>query len=549
MTNLDKTVLINLDTLNQMLPKTDQLITIQEAASVFGVSTKTLRRWEAAGKLVPQRTSGGHRRYFLSEVKKLKRAGKKNRFKTIPATSPAQEFNFEVIKTLNQETKSFSAPLVTPFFEAVATEQDDFEVIRPARRRPAIGFVFLGLGILLLLTAGGRSLISNVAEKENGNNTKDLSKIEKQESPSVLAIQTSLENLTFNVNVPSNFAENVNIDGDITTNLEVFNFLPENATTINIGGTTGITNINNNLAVAGDIDGDSDLNIVGVSTLPTIVIGEDTLTELVGTGLSISGTTLQTTLGTSISASELESSNTPTNGQVPTYNSSTGGFTWANQPSSGASGITGTGTANALAKFTGASTIADSGITDDGTTIGIASSIISFDDATLTSAITLTDVDSVFDSGDTAIVDAINTAYNAAIGSSAWTITAGVLHPTDTTNDLAIGGTTTTSSMFGIDESAGNFYFGYDNSASPTLNFEASDGDAGEIAFTTNDTFAFNNASISTTGNLSVAGATGITMSNTASSLTFGNGESINNTIDGRLTLVAPSVSFNSGGR
>ncbi len=45
------------------------------------------------------------------------------------------------------------------------------------------------------------------------------------------------------------------------------------------------------------------------------------------------------------------------------------------------------------------------------------------------------------------------------------------------------------ASIFGIDESAGNFYFGYDNSANPTLNFEATDGDAGEFGFNTNALF------------------------------------------------------------
>lgn len=36
---------------------------IAEAASKIGVSTKTLRRWEESGKLIPRRSSGGHRYY------------------------------------------------------------------------------------------------------------------------------------------------------------------------------------------------------------------------------------------------------------------------------------------------------------------------------------------------------------------------------------------------------------------------------------------------------------------------------------------------------
>ena len=56
------------------LPKIKkETISIQEAAKVLNVSTKTLRRWEAAGKFVPVRTSGGHRRYQLTNVKEFKK--------------------------------------------------------------------------------------------------------------------------------------------------------------------------------------------------------------------------------------------------------------------------------------------------------------------------------------------------------------------------------------------------------------------------------------------------------------------------------------------
>jgi len=37
----------------------DKLLTVQEAASFLGVSTKTLRRWDKAKLLVPLRTVGG----------------------------------------------------------------------------------------------------------------------------------------------------------------------------------------------------------------------------------------------------------------------------------------------------------------------------------------------------------------------------------------------------------------------------------------------------------------------------------------------------------
>lgn len=46
-----------------------KLVSIGEAALALGVSAITLRRWEASGKLVPDRTRGGARRYDLSVLK------------------------------------------------------------------------------------------------------------------------------------------------------------------------------------------------------------------------------------------------------------------------------------------------------------------------------------------------------------------------------------------------------------------------------------------------------------------------------------------------
>jgi len=47
-------------------------LTIAEAAKLKGVSASTLRRWEAEGKLIPERTVNGHRRYELSQLLGIK---------------------------------------------------------------------------------------------------------------------------------------------------------------------------------------------------------------------------------------------------------------------------------------------------------------------------------------------------------------------------------------------------------------------------------------------------------------------------------------------
>lgn len=43
-------------------------ISIKEAGQILGVSADTLRRWEKDGKILPERTEGGHRRYDLAAL-------------------------------------------------------------------------------------------------------------------------------------------------------------------------------------------------------------------------------------------------------------------------------------------------------------------------------------------------------------------------------------------------------------------------------------------------------------------------------------------------
>ncbi|OII61150.1 hypothetical protein BJP40_06385 [Streptomyces sp. CC53] len=49
----------------------DKFMRPAEAARLFGVDTRTIMRWSAAGKLRSVQTLGGHRRYFREEVMRL----------------------------------------------------------------------------------------------------------------------------------------------------------------------------------------------------------------------------------------------------------------------------------------------------------------------------------------------------------------------------------------------------------------------------------------------------------------------------------------------
>lgn len=54
----------------------DELVTPTEVARLFLVDPKTVTRWAKAGKLPFIRTAGGHRRYWVADVKALLEAGR-----------------------------------------------------------------------------------------------------------------------------------------------------------------------------------------------------------------------------------------------------------------------------------------------------------------------------------------------------------------------------------------------------------------------------------------------------------------------------------------
>ena len=49
----------------------DRLLTLDDTKNLLGVSKSTLQRWDREGRMVAQRTEGGHRRYRQSEIEKL----------------------------------------------------------------------------------------------------------------------------------------------------------------------------------------------------------------------------------------------------------------------------------------------------------------------------------------------------------------------------------------------------------------------------------------------------------------------------------------------
>lgn len=55
-----------------MIDEKDRRIDAQDFASLVGISYRTLKRYQDAGKLVPRRTLGGKAYFLLKDVEKYK---------------------------------------------------------------------------------------------------------------------------------------------------------------------------------------------------------------------------------------------------------------------------------------------------------------------------------------------------------------------------------------------------------------------------------------------------------------------------------------------
>jgi len=49
----------------------DEVLTVTDAAELFGVSTQAIRRWAELGTLPSFRTVGGHRRFRWGEIRRV----------------------------------------------------------------------------------------------------------------------------------------------------------------------------------------------------------------------------------------------------------------------------------------------------------------------------------------------------------------------------------------------------------------------------------------------------------------------------------------------
>jgi hypothetical protein len=333
------------------------LASIQDAAKLLNVSTKTLRRWEARGVLVPVRTVGGHRRYELDKIRELKGNRKHIRLSPTPQQVTVPE------------------PLDIPvLYKGLHVDQ---------KKALAVGAKVI---ILTLVSYGivrftppemVNALSSKMLGQTISSNIGSASAMENAQG-SVLAAATSNTAPTFNINIESAFKDNsiftkdVEVDGNltlkskiignvdltgnvivggnsITTSQNIFNLLNTTATTLNIGGagttisigaTTGNTTVNNNLnvkgtetvtgaatitgseTVGGKLTASGDLSVAGATALG----GAETVAgKITGSGdLAISGATslggTETVSGKITGSGDLAISGNATFGNITSIN-------------------------------------------------------------------------------------------------------------------------------------------------------------------------------------------------------------------------------------
>lgn len=392
----------------------EQYLSIKDAAEILKVSTKTLRRWEKAGALVPQRTDGGHRRYLLAEVKAFKGHKTKATYKRPLTEVNASFFASEPQKTdsppVEEQPKESTQILETTqgLSENKIQAKELYKELHINQQKAFRNIIYTTIAIVLLLgtysvkgslenSLFGTKVGVNLPGQTQILGTK--TEIADSTKPQVLQASTSSRTVSFNVSVESNFQANANFENDvdiagvlnlsgntITSNGELTitpstgaiiadaevtvngNLTLADTFTLNIGGSNG--NAFNSIANNGEtptdtnISEDNDLYVSGDFEVDGgFTVGDDTITDITGAGLQVSGGVLETILGTTIATGEIEDdtiteadlsvSNTAANGYALTYNSGTGGFTWVDMTAvTSGSGWTDGGTVVALTTST-----------------------------------------------------------------------------------------------------------------------------------------------------------------------------------------------------
>ena len=456
--------------------KTVRRLSIQQAADFLQVSTKTLRRWEKQGYLIPERTVGNQRRYSLIQLQEFNPKANKHLKPISPI--PSQVYSLPPIA-------SFS-PLQTPD-------------IVPAHIQVKTGFpkkiLIPSLITALFIFAGiTYSYFKAKPELFTLDQIENITPVYDQ----VLAAETFFDDLLFQVNIPSSFTKDVTIEGNLTAPNIIYQILagegvtvsPGQTPTISMDGVTSLQSRTGDLAlVAG-----TGVTIDGL----TITNADRGSTQKIFSKIKVSGQsdidagsntdTLEFVAGSNISL------NTDSGNKKLTINSSATSGTnyWqlnsgALAPSDTANDLLIGGSATASATFQ-VQSLTGNIISDGSLTLSNLASGVVFSNSGSFSSETYLSVTRGGLGGDVSAAGAGEllystgaTAYdNLAAGTADyilksngaatpswvdpatlglgnyWQQALGVLSPVDITSDIAIGGTATGSALFKVEGTTGN---------------------------------------------------------------------------------------------
>jgi excisionase family DNA binding protein len=297
-----------------MLPDNNHLLSIQQAAERLGVSTKTLRRWENRGLITPQRTVGNQRRYTLEQVENFR--------KTPPMKPKPSLGSFQI----NPQQGPALVPLGLPLgflkllFLSLLIMKLSLVVGSPSPAKPA-------------------SLTQRLTEAGWGGKTSPLP---------VLGLEEGVPDFVFSVNVPANFAQDLEVQGDLTAPNILYSVkagsgvsvssgqTPTIANTgvLSLGGSTGALSLaaGSGISVSGLTITNSDLGSsqyifkkIAVSGQTTIEsdANDDTLTFVNGSGITITTDATDDNITITASGSDLNVSGWTDDGTTVRLSTST----------------------------------------------------------------------------------------------------------------------------------------------------------------------------------------------------------------------------------
>src|SRR3990167_9486611 len=462
----------------------NKLLSIQEVANILGVSGKTLRRWEEKRILVPLRTSGNQRRYMRDQIDNFRQQRgdlpQASSFR-FPEITPPQLFS----ESPEQKEVEKTSPEHTQKSAQYWTEETVKSILVFKKLAVSAVFVMLfvavaGVGVATLKSANLLSIaslpkiLSILGISKNKLQAPELSEVLRGKA--VLGAGTQGNNLIFGVNVQSEFADSAQFLN--TIKVARIATLSGGVITEDQDVNAGAGKLTASNVLYGAIAGDG--IAVGPGQTPTIT-STAVLSLTAGSGISV-GTGTKPTV---------------TNTGVLSLGGSTGALTLTAGTGISVSGLSITnsdlGTSQNIFKtiaVTGSTSIAASSNTD-----------------------TLT-----FEAG-TGITLATNTSSKtvtiAGGGAAGWQENNGALSPTNITNDLLLGGISTSTAKFAFINNAGVI---------PTASISANSGNnaafltgTGNLQTTNRQTLTLGGAD---TGdiNLSLAGSSNLRISGTAGS-------------------------------